>query len=230
MSSTIRHSFQRDLADLQTEITRMGSYVVEMVDLGTQALIGRDLELAERVIDMDDVADQMDLDIEHACMRLLALQQPLSKDLRIIGTGLKVITDLERIGDFAVDIAKTGRRLVGEPWYDPPLNLNRMSEAAEWMVRESIRAYVEHDLALVRAVVLRDDEVDACYDQIFTELLQRMGSDSGYVAQGTWMSHVARFLERISDHAVNVVERVCYVETGELRQLSRLYHAGEDCC
>jgi phosphate transport system protein len=199
----------------------MGSYVAQMLSVAMQALVRQDVALARHAIDMDDAADQMDLQIEHKCMRLLALQQPMSRDLRIIGTGLKVITDLERIGDYAVDVAKVARRLADEPYFRPLQDLPRMSTAVEWMVRECIHAYVDHDLDLVMEVIARDDEVDDCYDRIFTELLTVMERDPTVIRQATWLLHVGRFLERIADHAVNVAERVYYVETGELKQLAR---------
>lgn len=218
---SLRHSFEHQLAELQDDILRMGSFVVEMLSLSMQALVRQETELAEHVIEMDDTADYMELQIEHTCMRLLALQQPMSRDLRIIGTALKVITDLERIGDFSVDIAKTARRLSGDPYFKPLVDLPRMSSSVEWMVRECIHAYVEHDLDLVDEVIARDDEVDACYDRLFTELLRRMEKDGSIVRQAAWLLHVARFLERIADHAVNVAERVYYVETGELKTVKR---------
>jgi len=220
VAASIRHSFEHQLAELQDDILRMGSYVVDMLSLSMQALVRQDDVIARRVIDMDDTADYLDLHIEQKCMRLLALQQPMARDLRIIGTALKVITDLERIGDYAVDIAKTARRLSKEPYFTPLGELSRMSTAVEWMVRECIHAYVEQDLDLVAEVVARDEEVDECYDLLFTEMLQRMERDPNVIRQGTWLLHVARFLERSADHAVNVAERVCYVETGELKQLS----------
>jgi phosphate transport system protein len=221
VSVPLRHAFEHQLAGLQDDILRMGSFVVEMLSLSMQSLLRTDVATAERVIRMDDTADEMDLQIEHKCMRLLALQQPMSRDLRVIGTALKVITDLERIGDQAVDIAKTARRMAREPYFRPVADLPRMAAAVEWMVRECIHAYVAHDLNLVHQVVSRDDEVDDCYDRIFTELLGRMEQDLSIIRQATWLLHVARFLERIADHAVNVAERVHYVETGELKQLSR---------
>ncbi len=228
MPGSLRHNFEHQLAELQDDILRMGSFVVQMLSLSMQALAKQDVELANRVIGMDDTADEMDLQIEHNCMRLLALQQPMSRDLRVIGTALKVITDLERIGDFAVDIAKTARRLTMDPFYKPVNDLSRMAVAVEWMVRASIHAYVDHDLDLVTQVVARDDEVDDCYDRIFTELLERMEEDRWLIRQSTWLLHVARFLERIGDHAVNVVERVYYMETGELKQLARSHQAEQN--
>lgn len=217
--ASLRHTFEQQLAALQDDILRMGSYVSQMVVVAMQAVSKQDPRLSFHVIEMDDTADFMDLQIEHTCLRLLALQQPMSRDLRVIGTAFKVITDLERIGDYAVDIAKTARRLASEPYLVPLNDLDRMAKATEWMVRECIHAYVEHDLDLVNQVVARDDEVDDCYDRLFTDLLDRMERDRSMIRQGTWILGIARFLERIADHAVNVAERVHYVETGELKQL-----------
>lgn len=225
MPGSLRHNFEHQLAELQDDILRMGSYVVQMLSLSMQALLKQDNEQANRVIAMDDTADAMDLQIEQNCMRLLALQQPMSRDLRVIGTAMKIITDLERIGDFAVDIAKTARRLSVDPFFQPMEELSRMSTSVEWMVRAAIHAYVDHDMDLVAQVVARDDEVDECYDRIFTVLLERMEEDRWMVRQATWLLHVARFLERVGDHAVNVVERVYYMETGELKQLARSHQA-----
>lgn len=222
----LRISFEHQLADLQDDILRMGSYVVQMLSVAMQALVRQDEKFARHVIEMDDTADLMDIQIEQKCMRLLALQQPMSRDLRIIGTALKIITDLERIGDFAVDIAKTARRLSSDPYFQPLVDLQRMSAAVEWMVRECIHAYVEHDLDLVEQVVARDDEVDQCYDRMFTELLERMERQPSIVRQATWLLHVGRFLERIADHAVNVAERVHYVETGEVKGRGHHPHSG----
>jgi len=222
---SLRHNFEHQLAELQDDILRMGSYVVQMLSLSMQALLKQDNELANRVIAMDDIADSMDLQIEQNCMRLLALQQPMSRDLRVIGTAMKIITDLERIGDFAVDIAKTARRLSVDPFFKPMEDLSRMSASVEWMVRAAIHAYVDRDMDLVAQVVARDDEVDECYDRIFTVLLERMEEDRWMIRQATWLIHVARFLERVGDHTVNVVERVYYMETGELKQLARSHQA-----
>lgn len=226
MPGSLRHTFEHQLAQLQDDILRMGSFVSQMLVVAMQALTKQDPRLSHHVIEMDDTADFMDLQIEHTCIRLLALQQPMSRDLRVIGAAFKIITDLERIGDYAVDIAKTARRVSEEPYLIPLKDLERMAVATDWMVRECIHAYVEHDLDLVNQVVARDDEVDECYDRLFTDLLDRMERDPGVIRQGTWILGVARFLERIADHAVNVAERVYYVETGDFKQLHLGHQSG----
>jgi phosphate transport system protein len=223
---SLRHTFEQQLAQLQDDVLRMGSFVSQMLAVAMQSLTRQDPRLSRQVIEMDDTADAMDLQIEHTCIRLLALQQPMSRDLRVIGAAFKIITDLERIGDYAVDIAKTARRISEEPFLLPLQELERMGAATEGMVRECIHAYVEHDLDLVNQVVARDDEVDECYDRLFTDLLDRMERDHTVIRQGTWILGVARFLERIADHAVNVAERVYYVETGEFEQLHPGHQSG----
>ena len=197
----------------------MGAYVVEMLRLSMEAMVKQDVNLARKVIAMDDTADEMDLQIEGICMRLLGHQQPLSKDLRIIGTALKIITDLERIGDFAVDIAKTARRLATQEYFKPLIHLSEMARTAEHMVRDAVEAYVDLNLDLVAQVIEEDDTIDRLYDELFTELLEAMERDPQLIRQAVWFLHVARFLERVGDHAVNVAERVNYIETGRLETL-----------
>ncbi|MBI3910102.1 MAG: phosphate signaling complex protein PhoU [Armatimonadetes bacterium] len=216
----LRVRFEQELQSLQHDLLRMGSYVTDMVNRALQALVRQDVALANEVVRMDDQADAMDLQIEQKCLRLLALQQPMSRDLRLISTALKIITDLERIGDYAVDIAKTARRLAGEVYLKPLVDIPRMGEVCIWMIREALNAYVRRDLDLVNQVVARDDEVDELYDRLFTDLLAYMERDPSLIRQGTWLLHVARFLERIADHIVNVAERVYFMETGDFKQLA----------
>lgn len=221
MAGTLRQHFDQDLGALQQEVLRMGTFVVEMLDQAMQALIRQDVAMANRVVAMDDTADQLDLEIEQTCLRLLALQQPMSKDLRIISTALKIITDLERIGDFSVDIAKTARRMASEPYFKPVVDIPQMAECVKALVRESLQAYVTHDLERVRRAIEMDDRIDEYYDQIFTELLRHVEREPAILRQAVWFTHVVHFLERIADHSVNVAERVHYMETGEFKQLAQ---------
>jgi phosphate transport system protein len=225
MGAVLRHHFEAQLAALREHVLRMGGYVVEMLDLSVQALVRQDVNLANHVVDMDDAADEMDLEIEQTCMRLLALQQPMSRDLRIIGTALKIITDLERIGDFSVDIAKTARRMAREAYFKPLIDIPALADCVKALVREALHAYVDGDLARVRRAVAMDDEVDERYDAIFTDLMAHVERDPAVYRQAVWFTHIIHFLERIADHAVNVAERVYYMETGEFEQLARSHQA-----
>jgi phosphate transport system protein len=224
--SRLRQSFDAQLSALQQELCRMGSYVEDMLDFAMKALVTQDAELANRAIGMDDLADSMDIGIEAQCMRLLALQQPMAKDLRIISTALKIITDLERIGDFAVDIAKTARRMAHEPYFKRLEDIPRMGTIVTRMVRLCLDAYVRRDLETVYTVVRMDDEVDNYEDRLFQEILASMQQDPKFIVQATQLLFVTRFLERIADHTVNVAERVYYMETGVLKQLAASHKEG----
>ena len=226
MSRTLRLHFEEELEDLQQDVHRMGTYVIEMLDQALLALTEQDAALADRVVAMDDVADQMDHDIEHKCLRLLALQQPMSRDLRVISTALKIITDLERIGDFSVDIAKTARRMSQEIYFKPIVHIPQMAECVKRLVIEALGAYVHHDLDGVQRAIAMDDAVDRYYDQIFTELLRHVEQDPTVYRQATWFTFVIHFLERIADHAVNVAERVHYMETGTAAHLAPSHRPG----
>jgi phosphate transport system protein len=216
-----RTQFEDQLEMLRSLLLEMGSMCDRVVGDALQALAERDLTLAERVIEFDDEIDDMDLKIENACLRLLALQQPIARDLRLIGTCLKVITDMERIGDHAVDIAKVARKLsrIADP--GPLADLPRMGMIVRKMLRTGLDAFVRHDLELVQEAIADDDKVDDLFHVIREDLLQKMQSQPEIVVEASYSLFVAHYLERMADHAVNIAERVYFVETGELAQLAK---------
>ena len=220
----MRETFEEQIEQVQTDVTRLACIVNEMLAEAVRALVDQDEALAEKVIADDDIADELDLHIEQECMRLLALQQPMAKDLRIIGTALKVISDLERVGDYYVDIAKSAITLADEPYFKALIDIPRMAEITISMVRMSAQAFVRQDLDLVRQVIERDDEVDTIWEHLLEELVEYMRSDPDLILQATHLLLVARYLERIADHVVNVAERVSYMETGRFEDLA-LSHA-----
>jgi len=218
---TTRHSFDTQLRELEQDLLRMGSLVEGMVDQSVRSLLERDVALAEAVIAEDDRVDELDLSLETHCMRLLALQQPMAKDLRTIGTVLKAITDLERIGDYSVDIAHITLRLVDHPGPLPRVDLAGMTEAVKAMTRSVLRAFVDRDLEAVHRICLEDDDVvDHAYHRLFDELLELMQRDPSQVVPSTHFILAARCLERIADHVTNVAERIQYMETGVLEELA----------
>jgi phosphate transport system protein len=217
--ATVRRHFQEEMALLERDVLRLGSLVESMVADALRALVNQDTALAEEVIRRDDVADDLDLAIEQASMRLLALQQPMAQDLRVIGTTLKAIADLERIGDYSVDIARAAKVLSTEPFFKPLEDIPRMAEMAQQMVRDVLRAFVQRDLDLVERVCEQDNEVDRLWYALLEELMEFMRRDPALVKQATYLLLVARYLERVADHATNVAERVYYIATGELKQL-----------
>lgn len=216
----IRESFEEQIEQVQVDVTRLASFVIEMLSDAMRALVDQDEALAEKVIRDDDVADELDLHIEQQCMRLLALQQPMAKDLRIIGTAMKIISDLERVGDYAVDIARSAQTLADEPYFKALVDIPRMGELTIRMVRMATQAFVKGDLELVRQVIEQDDEVDRLWYHLLGELIDYMQRDPELVLQSTHLLLVARYLERIADHVVNVAERVSYMETGQFEDLA----------
>ncbi|HLK61557.1 MAG TPA: phosphate signaling complex protein PhoU [Chthonomonadaceae bacterium] len=220
MAATRLH-FSEELEALRHRLLEMGSEVDRMLRMAVQALTEQDITLAEEVIAHDDLVDRLDLELEGECMRLIALQQPLARDLRLIGTVLKVITDLERIGDHSVDIAKVARHLIQDTFYQPLVDLPRMAESVRHMLNQAMQAFVNHDLEQVETVVLEDDEVDMMFHRIREELHTVMQRDPALVVQASYLLFVAHYLERVADHTVNIAERVHYVETGSLSQLAK---------
>jgi phosphate transport system protein len=185
-----------------------------------RALVQHDLNVARQVISDDDVADDLDLEIEQHCMRLLALQQPMSRDLRVIGSVLKVIADVERVGDYCVDIARAALTLGETDYFKPLVDIPKMAQIVGDMLRTALQALVREDLDLVQEVVDRDDEVDRMWYGLLEELSQIMEQRPEVVRQAVQLLLVVRYLERIADHVVNVAERVAYMVTGEMESLT----------
>lgn len=220
-----RTQYEEELESLRNMLLAMGSEADRAVADSVRSLTERDVALAEKVIVEDDTLDEMDLEIEAHCMRLLALQQPIASDLRLVGTALKIITDLERIGDHAVDIAKVARKLAIVDHSRPLADLPKMATAVRSMLKSSLDAFVKHDIALVAAVVEADDEVDDLFHRIRSDLHAAMRQNSEVVVDASYYLFVAHYLERMADHAVNIAERVHYMETGELAQLDKSHKA-----
>ncbi|MCS7225063.1 MAG: phosphate signaling complex protein PhoU [Armatimonadetes bacterium] len=228
MAITTRKSFEEQIQELQEDLLRMGRFVEGAVAKAMRALVQQNIQLANEVVREDDIADDLDIEIETKAMRLLALQQPMARDLRIIGTALKIVTDLERIGDHAVDIAKLSRVLAGQTFFKPLVDLSRLADLALGMVHGALQAYINRDIELAIQVCRDDDQVDEAYENLFAELVEHMMKDPNLVAQATYLLFVAYFLERVADHATNMAERVYYMETGRLEQLARSHRSREE--
>jgi phosphate transport system protein len=217
--TVLRHTFEEQLTELQQDILRMSSVVEEMIRLSMHSLAHRDVDEARRAQEMDDLVDELNLKIENNCLHLLALQQPMARDLRVIAAALKIITDVERMGDYTVDIAKMSIRLVDAPASPSYSKLQRMSEVVIRMLRETLQAFVSHDLDLIQSMIAGDDEVDRLNREIHAEVLQQIQQSPSSAELGIGVILMSRFLERIADHCTNVGERVYYMQTGELREL-----------
>jgi phosphate transport system protein len=217
---TGRHSFQVELEKLHSDLLRMGSLVEEAIHLSVKALADRDIALAEKVIQNDDQIDEINLHLERECFRLIALQQPMASDLRRIATVVKVVTDLERMADHAVSIAKATVRLKGETYVKPLIDIPKMAILAQTMVRDALTAYIDQDIDKCYSLAKDDHAVDRLYKEVYNELIEIMKENKDAVFQGTQFLFVARYLERIADHATNLAEWVIYLVTGKLEELN----------
>ena len=214
-----RQAFDEQLQELEGRLVEMGIFVASMLEKAVRALEEHDVELAREAKAEDDRADEMDLEIEQHCMRLLALQQPMSRDLRTIGTVMKVIADVERIGDYSVDIAKTAIKLADTEYFRPLEDIPRMAEMVRAMLQRALEALVAHDLEMVAQVVDCDDAVDKLWYKVLDDVEKVMQERPEVVPQAVALLLVARYLERVADHTVNIAERTAYMETGRLETL-----------
>ncbi len=206
-----RHHFEEEMQALRNRLLNMGALVEERVHDATHSLIERRLDTAERIITSDQDVNELQIEIDERCLRLLALQQPMASDLRLITAAMKINADLERIGDQAVNIAEQAVRILAHPPLKPMIDLPRMAQIAEKMTRESLDAFVRKDAKLARAILARDDEVDQLKDQVFRVLLTYMMADPGTIERALGLILVSRHLERIADHATNIAEDVIFV-------------------
>jgi phosphate transport system protein len=210
-----RH-FHEELEALKQTLLAMGGLVEDQIRRAMQALLERDDVIAQDVIDRDRQVNTYDVEVDEQCVQLLALHQPAAGDLRFITTAMKIVTDLERIGDQAVNIGQRALELNREPQLKPYIDLPRMADKAQRMVKESLDAFVAGDTALARQVCAQDAEVDALKEQIFRELLTFMMEDPRTVSRAIRVILISRFMERVADHATNIAEMVIYLVEGKM--------------
>lgn len=211
---TLRYEFDRQMQQLDDSVLRMGSFVVAMLHDAMHALVTQDEALAREVRKRDELANQFDDEIERAAMRLLALQHPVAGDLRRIVAALKIVTDLERLGDYATDIARCAINLVGEPYFSPLEDIPYMGQLVEGMIHDALNTYVSRDVVFGKQVRDRDKEIDRVYKRVHGQILEWMDREPQVIRQASELLFVARYLERLGDHTKNVIERVAYAETG----------------
>jgi phosphate transport system protein len=213
--------FEDELRDLKVQILKMGSLVENAIDHSIKSLVERNSDLARQVIENDARINALDVSIDEECIRLIALRQPTAADLRFITTAMKITTDLERMGDYAVDISERALELNEEPQLKPYIDIPRMAEIAEGMVRDALQAFLEQNTSLAYEVISRDDEVDQLTVQIFNELLLFMIKDGTTITRAIKISYISKYLERIADHATNVCEMVVYMHEGKMIRHTR---------
>ena len=206
----VRH-FQEELGQLKTRLLEMGGLAEEQVRIAIKGLVDRDQRLIERVLAGDEPLNAMHIEIDNRCFTLIALFQPMAADLRAIVAAVKINTDLERVGDLAVNIAEAARRYVQRPPVKKLIDIPRMAGIAQTMLREALDAFVRRDTELAQHVLNEDDKLDALKTQIFRELLTYMLQDPTTIEPALELILISRHLERIGDHATNVAEDVTFI-------------------
>lgn len=208
--------FDEELQHLKEKLLRMGSLVEDAIKNSIHALVERDNALAQKVIDNDRLVNTLDVEIDEESIRLIALRQPKATDLRFITMAMKITTDLERMGDFAVNIAERAIELNEEPVLKPYIDIPKMREIAESMIRDALNAFVKKDKHLALDVIMRDDQVDDLKRDVLQELALYMAKDPATVSRAMKVSFVAQYLERVADHATNIAEMVIYLVEGKI--------------
>jgi phosphate transport system protein len=206
--------YEEDLRGLRAGLLKMGGLAERQIAEAIDSLVNRNTGQARDTIARDVEVNRMDTEMDERCIRLLALHQPAASDLRFITTGLKITTDLERIGDNAVNICERVVELNQEPQLKPYIDIPRMAEIAQSMVKDSLDAFMRDDTTLAEEVIDRDDEVDQLNYQIYRELLSYMAEDPQTIPRATRILFVSKYLERIADHATNIAEMVVYMVKG----------------
>ena len=210
-----RH-FDEELAELKTKLVSMASLAEDQIDKALAALVQRNSALALRVIEQDHKVNAYDVEIDEDCIGLLALHQPAARDLRLVTTAMKISTELERISDLAENVCERTIELNEEPQLKPYIDIPRMGNLARIMVKESIDAFVKDDSALARNILADDDLVDELMEQIFRELLSFMIEDPQTISRAIRLSFIAKYIERVADHATNIAELVVYLVEGKI--------------
>ena len=207
---------EKELIDLKERLLTMGSVVEAQVARSIKSLVDRDNALATKVIEADHEVNRMEVEIDEECIRLLALRQPEAGDLRFITTAMKIVTDIERIGDLAVDVSERALELNEEPNLKPYIDIPRMAKAARNMLKEALDAFVNRNAELAWSVLDEDDFVDELNKQIFRELLTFMIEDPHSISRAIRITYISKYLERIADHATNIAEMVVYLVEGKI--------------
>jgi len=222
-SGRVTRHFQEELEQLKTQLLVMAGAAEEQVHAAVLSLVDRNHNLAERVLGGDGPINQFHLELDERCFQLLALHQPMATDLRVVVSAVKINSDLERIGDFAVNVAEASLRYLRHPAVKPLIDIPKMADVAQGMLRDALNAYVQQDTVLAEAVLDRDDTLDGLKDQVFRELLSFMLSNPTVTEPALELILISRHLERIGDHATNIAEEAIFIVSG----LDVRHHARE---
>ncbi|TJX67710.1 phosphate signaling complex protein PhoU [Soehngenia saccharolytica] len=211
----MRSKFDQELERLNEELIEMGNLIESRIEAAVSALVNQDVELATRVANGDKEVNDKERDIEDLCLKLILQQQPVARDLRLISSALKMITDMERIGDQAADISELTIRMANEKYFKELIDIPQMAEETIYMVRESINAFVNRDVDKAVEIIYYDDKVDKLFDMVKNELIEYIRDQKYSSEQSVDFILIAKYFERIGDHAQNIAEWVYYAITGE---------------
>jgi phosphate transport system protein len=223
---TVLHTdkeYEQELSQIRQNVLLMGARVEDMIGRAIKAFEARDVQLATQTIELDQEVDQLEMDIDSACIKVLARRQPVASDLRTLTTSLKIVTDLERIGDLAANVCERVQELEEIKLPSVRQSILEMGELAHDMLRESLDAFIDGDDAKATRVLQRDNRVDAIYAKLFPELLKHMTHEESSILNAQRLQSVGKYLERIADHATNIAEMVIFMVRGEdLRHARKL--------
>ena len=211
---TSKH-YAQQLRELKDKLLLMSHRAEQMIADSIRSLVDRRPALAEEVIQRDDEMDKLEIEVDNLCYEILALEQPVARDLRFIATALKIVKDIERIGDIAVNIAERSIELIQEVELKRLVDLPIMAEAAQRILKESLDAFVNSDAELAEKVIHQDERLDDLYEQIFRELLTYMLEDTRSISRALKLIFIAKHLERVGDHSANIAEMVVFLVKGQ---------------
>ena len=216
----IRKTFENELQQVKDEVLVLGSMVEQAILNTVEALKKRDIKAAEKILEADREINKKRFDIENQLMILIATQQPMAHDLRLLASTMEIISELERMGDYAKGIANINIRMGDQPLLKPLIDVPRMAQKDVDMLHRALTAFVEEDIESAKKIPLEDDEVDALYNQVYRELMTFVIADPKTMERANWLLWVAHNLERVADRVTNICERTIFIATGELVEIS----------
>jgi phosphate transport system protein len=215
----IRKTFENELQELKDEILVLGSMVEQAILDTVEALKKRDIEASQRILAADREINKKRFELENKLMILIATQQPMAHDLRLLASSMEIISELERMGDYAKGIANINIRMGDAPLLKPLIDVPRMAKKGVDMLHRALTAFVEEDVEVAKSLPIEDDEVDALYNQVYRELMTFVISDPRSIERANWLLWVAHNLERVADRVTNICERTVFIVTGELGEI-----------
>ncbi len=215
----IRKTFDHELREMKDEILVLGSMVEQAILASVEALKKRDLEAAKEILAADKEINKKRFDIENKLMILIATQQPMAHDLRLLASSMEIISELERMGDYAKGIANINLRMGEQPLLKPLIDIPRMAQKGADMLHRALAAFINEDTELARSIPIEDDEVDALYNQVYRELMTLIIQDPKAIERANWLLWVAHNLERVADRVTNICERTLFIATGEMVEI-----------